>query len=80
VQEIFKGDAVIVFPSVGLAVKGRKILSTLGFKAKLVAPPARLGMGCDLCVEFLLADKAGIENALKEAGIAVSRVIPLDRH
>ena len=78
-EEKFKGDAVLTFPAVSLAVQGQKVLKSAGFKVKLVAPPPQLGMGCDLCVEILLQDKNEIENTLKENGITVSRVLPVKK-
>ena len=75
----FKGDVVITFDDVPLAINAEKALKAAGFGSRLVAPPPEFRLGCALGLEILSSDSEGIERLLKEKNIAISRKVPLER-
>ena len=77
-QQKFKGDIVITFDDVPLAINAEKALKAAGFPSRLVAPPPEFRLGCALGLEILSTDRYGIEGLLKEKNIAVSRIVPLE--
>ena len=74
----FKGDAIITFEDVPLAIKAEKSLKAAGFEHRLVAPPPQFRLGCALGLEILAAQHEAIESLLKEKNIAISRMVALD--
>ncbi len=74
----FKGDALVTFPDVPSAIRGEKILKAAGYNTRLVAPPPRFRLGCDLGLEILLAQQEEIVRLFNERSVDYSRIIPLD--
>ena len=77
-QQKFKGDTVITFDDVPLAINAEKALKTAGFPSRLVAPPPEFRLGCALGLEILSTDRDAIVALLKEKSIAISRTVPLE--
>jgi nitrogen fixation NifU-like protein len=75
----FKGDAIITFEDVPLAIKAEKALKAAGFPNRLVAPPPQFRLGCALGLEVLSAQREAIERLLTEKSIAISRMVSLER-
>lgn len=78
-QKGFRGDIVITFDDVPLAISAEKALKAAGFQSRLVAPPPEFRLGCALGLEILSSESEGIERLLKEKNIQISRKVPLDR-
>ncbi len=57
---------MIIFPDVSQAIQAEKVLKAGGYDIKLIAPPPKYRMGCDLGLEINLFEKAGIARLLKE--------------
>jgi len=74
----FKGDGIVVFPDVSASIKGAGVLKAAGVENKLVAPPPKMRMGCDLALEVYLAEKPQIEKLFTEKEVAFSGILPLD--
>lgn len=74
----FKGDTVVTFPDVPTAIRAEKILKAAGYDTRLVAPPPKFRLGCDLGLEILLCHQEEIVRLLNERGVEYSRIIPLD--
>ena len=74
----FKGDAIITFPDVPSAIRGEKILKRADYPTRLVAPPPKFRLGCDLGLEILLAQQEEILRLFAEHTVDYSRIIPLD--
>jgi hypothetical protein len=75
--EKFKGDAVLTFGDVPLAIKAEKALKQAGWPTRLVAPPAEAGLGCALGVEILLAQHDDIKRLLVSKNMAYTRLFKL---
>ena len=74
----FKGDAIITFPDVPAAIKGERTLKLAGYGTRLVAPPPKFRLGCDLGLEILLSQQEEIVQLFFEHYVDYSRIIPLD--
>ncbi|MBA7478108.1 hypothetical protein ES707_13529 [subsurface metagenome] len=76
----FKGDGIVIFQDVSQAMKAEKIVrGAAGYEAKLVAPPRKFRMGCDLALEINLVEKAGIERLLKEQDAPYISIFPITK-
>ncbi len=69
------GEGLVIFEEVPYAIQAEKVLRTEGYSIKLIAPPAKYRMGCDLGLAINLVEKAGIERLLKEKGVPFVRII-----
>jgi NifU-like protein involved in Fe-S cluster formation len=78
-KQKFKGDTVITFEDVNIALKAEKILKAAGIENRLVAPPPEFRLGCALGLEILSSQSEAIERLLSEKNIAVSRKVLLER-
>ena len=74
----FKGDTIITFPDVPAAIKGERTLKLAGYGTRLVAPPPKFRLGCDLGLEILMSQQAEILHLFQEKDILYSRIVPLD--
>jgi len=63
------GGGLIIFQDVSQAIQAEKILRSGGYDIKLVAPPPKYRMGCDLGLEINLVEKAGIARLLLEKDV-----------
>jgi len=70
------GAGLILVEKVEDAIKVEKVLKSVGYAVKLVAPPPDLRMGCDLSVECNIAEKVGIERFLKEKHVPFLEIRP----
>jgi hypothetical protein len=55
--------AVILFPSVGHALRGEKILKDAGIACKLIPVPRQISTDCGVCLRI----EAGLEEAVAQA-------------
>jgi hypothetical protein len=74
----FKGDTLITFPDVPSAIRGEKILKRAGHPTRLVAPPPKFRLGCDLGLEILASQQQEIMRLFREHAVDYARVIVLD--
>jgi nitrogen fixation protein NifU and related proteins len=75
----FKGDVIITFGEVPLAIRAEKALKAAGFESRLVAPPPQFRLGCALGLEIDSSQREAITRLLKEKGIEISRMVSLER-
>lgn len=74
----FKGDGIITFQDVPVALKAERVLKTAGIEVKLVAPPPKFRLGCALGVEILLSRKQEILDLFQQKDVPISQIVPLD--
>jgi hypothetical protein len=74
----FKGDGIITFQDVPVAIRAEKILKAAGIEVKLVAPPPKFRLGCALGVEILLSRKQEILDLFQQKDVPVSQILPID--
>jgi len=77
-QPKFKGDGIITFHDVPLALKAERVLKAAGIEVKLVAPPPKFRLGCALGVEILLSRKQKILDLFQQKDVPISQVMPID--
>ncbi|MCL2679705.1 MAG: iron-sulfur cluster assembly scaffold protein [Dehalococcoidia bacterium] len=76
--EKFKGDAIITFEDVPVAIRAEKLLKASGYPCKLVAPPPQFRLGCALGVEIMAYQRRSIETLLEEKDVHISQMVGLD--
>jgi hypothetical protein len=74
----FKGDGIIIFSDIPMSIKAEKALKNMGFNARLIAPPPKLRMGCEMGVAITLVQKQDIERLFAEEDIQYSQILPLN--
>jgi len=74
----FKGDGIITFNDVPVAIKAEKVLKAAGIEVKLVAPPPKFRLGCALGVEILLSRKQEILDLFQQKDVPISQILPID--
>lgn len=74
----FKGDGIITFHDVPMAIKADKVLRAADIEVKLVAPPPKFRLGCALGVEIMLARQQEILDLLRQKDVPVSQILPID--
>ena len=74
----FKGDGIITFQDVPIAIRAEKVLNAAGIEVKLVAPPPKFRLGCALGVEILLSRKQEILDLFRQKDVPVSQILPID--
>jgi hypothetical protein len=74
----FKGDGIITFHDVPVALKAEKLLKAAGIEVKLVAPPTKFRLGCALGVEILMSRRQEILDLFQQKDVPISRVLPID--
>jgi len=62
----FDGGGLVIFEDVSQAIQAEKILRASGYEVKLIAPPPKYRLGCDLGLEINLVEKAGVQRLLEE--------------
>lgn len=70
------GEGLIIFEEVSHAIQAEKALREGGYAVKLIAPPAKYRMGCDLGIAINLVEKAGIERLLRKKDVPFARILP----
>ena len=73
-----KGKGLIILNEVSEAMRAERILKSLGYDVRGVAPPSEIRKGCDLSVEFNLVDQLGVERILKNKGLEPLEIVVLD--
>ena len=68
----------MIFDETRHALKTEKIFHEQGIDVKLVAPPMRFRLGCDLAVMVDIMEKPALERLLSSKGIPFVDIIPLD--
>lgn len=63
------GGGLVIFEDVSQAIQAEKIVRAGGYDVKLIAPPPKYRMGCDLGLEINLVEKAGIARLLLEKDV-----------
>jgi hypothetical protein len=74
----FKGDGIITFQDVPIAIRAEKVLKAAGIEVKLVAPPPKFRLGCALGVEILLSRKQEILDLFRQKDVPISQILPID--
>jgi len=69
------GGGLIIFQDVSQAIKAEKGLRSGGYHVKLIAPPPKYRMGCDLGIEYNLVEKTGIARLLLEKDIPYIKML-----
>lgn len=70
--------AVILFPSVHHAIRAEKKTRENGFSVKLIPVPRHLSSDCGVCLRCSLEQREPLELLLKEAGVKMEGVHPLE--
>ncbi len=73
----FEGGGLFLFEKVEDAIKAEKVLKSVDYMVKLVAPPPTLRKGCDLAVEINLVEQIGIERLFNQKDVDYIEVVPL---
>ena len=73
----FEGGGLVLFDEVQQAMAAEKVLISMGYMVRLVAPPPELRKGCDLAVEINLVEQPGIERLLNENNIFYVSIDPI---
>lgn len=71
----FKGDGIIIFSDIPMSIRAEKMLKNMGFTVRLVAPPPKLRMDCEMGVAITLAQKQDIERLFVEEDIQYSQIL-----
>ena len=74
----FKGNGIITFNDVPVAIKAEKVLKAAGIEVKLVAPPPKFRLGCALGVEILLSRKQEILDLFQQKDVPISQILPIN--
>jgi hypothetical protein len=74
----FKGDGIITFQDVPIALKAEKVLKAAGIEYRLVAPPPKFRLGCALGVEIMLSRQQEILDLFQQKDVPVSQILPID--
>ena len=74
----FKGDGIITFQDVPVAIRAEKVLKAAGIEVKLVAPPPKFRLGCALGVEIMLSQKEQILDLFRQKDVPVSQILAID--
>ena len=74
----FKGDGIITFHDVPIAIKAEKVLKAAGIEVKLVAPPPKFRLGCALGVEVMLSRKQEILDLFQQKDVPISQIMPIN--
>jgi hypothetical protein len=74
----FKGDGIITFHDVPIAIRAEKVLKAAGIEVKLVAPPPKFRLGCALGVEIMLSRQQEILALFQQKDVPISQIMPID--
>ena len=67
-ESVTRGLLIFAHPTTVISVE--EVLKDEGYKIRVVSPPTQYRTGCDLCVEFPLAEEAAITELLNTTGLA----------
>ncbi len=68
------GDLVAIFNNIHRVMKAEKILKEKGLNMLLIPAPRALKSDCGLALRYEEADRALIEEALRDAGLAPEEI------
>ncbi len=74
----FRGDGIITFEDVPLAIRAEKLLKAAGIENRLVAPPPKFRLGCALGVEIMMSKKDEILELFRQKDVQISKLVALD--
>jgi hypothetical protein len=74
-ESVTRGLLIFAHPTTVISVE--ELLKDEGYKIRVVSPPTQYRTGCDLCVEFPLAEEATITELLITTGLAPLDVVPI---
>ena len=77
-KQKFKGDGIITFQDVPIAIRAEKVLKAAGIDVKLVAPPPKFRLGCALGVEIMLSRKREILDLFQQKDVPISQILHID--
>lgn len=72
-----RGRGLLLFRETSEAIRAEKLLKEAAYDVRMVAPPHRLRRGCDLAVEFELAEQLGVERVLRQGRCEPLEVVPV---
>ena len=74
-ESVTRGLLIFAHPTTVISVE--ELLKDEGYKIRVVSPPTQYRTGCDLCVEFPLAEEAAITELLNTNGLTPLDVVPI---
>ncbi|MCI5146588.1 MAG: DUF3343 domain-containing protein, partial [Candidatus Electrothrix sp. AR3] len=74
-ESVTRGLLVFAHPTTVISVE--ELLKDEGYKIRVVSPPPAYRTGCDLSVEFPLAEEAAITELLNNVNLAPIDVVPI---
>jgi hypothetical protein len=70
--------AVILVHSTSHAIQAERVLKRAGLAVKLIPTPRHLSSDCGSAVRIMAGEQSRGEAALRDAGVPVDRIEPLD--
>jgi hypothetical protein len=70
-----KPKGILLYGTVQEVILTHKMLASLDYKVRLVAPPPEVRVGCDLAIEFELIEQETIETVLKKEGKVPQKMV-----
>ncbi len=74
-EDFTRGLLIFAHPTTVISVE--EVLKDEGYEIRVVSPPTQYRTGCDLCVEFPLAEEAAITELLNTTGLTPLDVVPI---
>ena len=74
-ESVTRGLLIFAHPTTVISVE--EVLKDEGYEIRVVSPPTQYRTGCDLCVEFPLAEEAAITELLNTTGLTPLDVVPI---
>ena len=68
---------LLIFGHLTTVMSVEELLKDEGYEIRVVSPPPQYRTGCDLCVEFPLAEEAAITELLNTTGLEPLDVVPI---
>ena len=68
---------LLIFDHLTTVMSVEELLKDEGYEIRVVSPPPQYRTGCDLCVEFPLAEEAAITELLNTTGLTPLNVVPI---
>jgi hypothetical protein len=74
-ESVTRGLLIFAHPTTVISVE--ELLKDEGYEIRVVSPPTEYRTGCDLCVEFPLAEEAAITELLNTSRLEPLDVVPI---
>jgi len=74
-ESVTRGLLIFAHPTTVISVE--EVLKDEGYEIRVVSPPTQYRTGCDLCVEFSMAEETAITELLNKANLAPLDVVPI---